>query len=71
MSVNHRLKATKIVGQRKIFYKQIIPVSRKETVDIVILVASWNGDRKIMQSIRVTSKPSSRISKWNQFSQFR
>ena len=28
---------------------------RKETVDI--LVTSRNGDRKIMQSIRVTSRP--------------
>ena len=70
MSVNPRLKATKIVGQRKIFYKQRIPVSRKETVDIVILVTSWNGDRKIMQSIRVTSRPPWRQRKWNQLSQF-
>ena len=28
---------------------------RKETVDIGILVTSRNGDRKIMQSIRITS----------------
>ena len=54
MSVNSRLKATKIVGQRKAFYRQRIPESscaRKETVDIDILVTSRNGDRKIMQSI--------------------
>ena len=57
MSVNSRLKATKIIGQRKAFYRQRIPESscvRKETVDIDILVTSRNGGRKIMQSIRIT-----------------
>ena len=51
MSVNYRLKATKIIGQRKAFYRQTIPefsCVRKETVDIDILVTSRNGDRKIM-----------------------
>ena len=55
MSVNSGLKATKIIGQRKAFYRQRIPefsCARKETVDIDILVTSRNGDRKIMQSIR-------------------
>ena len=59
MSVNSGLKATKIIGQRKAFYRQRIPESscaRKETVDIDILVISRNGDRKIMQSIRKTSR---------------
>ena len=57
MSVNSRLKATKIIGQRKAFYRQRIPefsCVRKETVDIDILVTSRNGGRKIMQSIRIT-----------------
>ena len=66
MSVNSRLKATKIIGQRKTFYRQRIPESsyaRKETVDIDILVTSGNGDRKIMQSIRITSRPVPRIRK--------
>ena len=61
------------MGQRKAFYRQIIPESscvRKETVDIDILVTSRNGDRKTMQSIRITSRPPMRKSKWNQFSQF-
>ena len=60
MSVNSRIKATKIIGQRKAFYRQIIPGSscaRKETVDIDILVTSTNGDRKVMQSIRTMSRP--------------
>ena len=73
MSVNSRLKATKIIGQRKAFYWQRIPESscaRKGTVDIDILVTSTNGDRKIMQSIRITSRPISRKRKWNQLSQF-
>ena len=71
MSVNSRLKATKIIGQRKAFYRQQIPESscaRKETVDIHILVTSSNGDTKIMQSIRITSRPPSRKRKWNQLS---
>ena len=60
MSVNSRLKATKIIGQRKAFYKQRIPEPscvRKVTVAIDILLTSRNGDRKIMQSIRITSRP--------------
>ena len=58
MSINFGLKATKIIGQRKAFYGQRIPkfsYARKETVDIDILATSRNGDRKIMQSIRITS----------------
>ena len=51
MYINSRLKATKIIVQRKAFYRQRIPESsyaRKKTVDIDILVTSRNGDRKIM-----------------------
>ena len=64
MFVNSRLEATKIIGQRKAFYRHRIPESscaRKETVDIGILVTSRSGDRKIMQSIRITSRPPSII----------
>ena len=43
----------------------------KETVDIDILVTSRNGGRKIMQPIRIISKPLSRMRKWNQLIQFR
>ena len=63
MSVNSRLKATKIIGQWKAFYRQRIPEfsrARKEAVGIDILVTYRNGDRKIMQSIRITSRPPSR-----------
>ena len=69
MSVNSRLRATEIIGQKKAFYRQRIPefsCAKKETVDIDILVTSRNGDRKIMQSIRITSRPTSRKRKWNQ-----
>ena len=38
---------------------------------IDILVTSRNGDRKIMQSIRITCTPPSRKRKCNQLSQFR
>ena len=63
MSRNSRLKATNFIGQGKAFYRQRIPESscaRKKTVDLDILLISRNGDRKIMQSIRITSKPPSR-----------
>ena len=63
MSVNSGLKATKIIGQRKAFYRQRIPefsCVRKETVDIDTFVTSRKGDRKIMQSIRVASRTLSR-----------
>ena len=62
MSVDFRLKTSKIIGQRKEFYRQGIPDSscaRKETVDIDIFITSRKGDRKIMPSIRITSKPPS------------
>ena len=71
MSVNSRLKAIYIISQRKAFYGQRIPEpsrARKKTVDVDILVTSRNGDRKVMQSIRIASRPSSRIRKWNQLS---
>ena len=62
------------MGQKKAFYRETIPESscaRKEPVDLGILSKSRNGDRKIMQSIRIKSRPPSRIRKWNQLSQFR
>ena len=73
MSVNSRLKATKIIGQRKAFDRQRIPGSsfaRKQTVDIDILGTSRNSDKKIIQSIRIKSRPPSRKRKWNLLSQF-
>ena len=73
MSDNSTLKAMKTIGQRKACYRQKIPqpsCARKETVDVDILVTSRNGDRKIMQFIRITSRSTSRKRKWNQLSQF-
>ena len=52
MSVKSMLKAMCIIGQGKSFCRWIFLESscaRKETVDIDILKASKNGDRKIMQ----------------------
>ena len=66
MSVNSRLNTIEIIDQRNTFYRQGIPESscaREETVDIDILVTSRNGDRKIKQSIRITSRHLSRIRK--------
>ena len=60
-----------MIVQSKAFYRQRNPESslaRKESVDIDILVASRNGDREIMQSIRITSRLPSRKRKWNQLS---
>ena len=58
----------------KAFSRQRIPESscaKNETVDKDILMISRDGDRKIMQSFRITSKPPLRIRQWNQLSQFR
>ena len=73
MYVYSRLKATKIIGQRKAFFEERIPEfisARKETVDMDIHVTSRNGDRKIMQSIRTTSRPTLTKRKWIELSQF-
>ena len=68
MPVNCRRKGTKIIGQRKALYWQKIPESscaRKEPVDVGILVTSRDGDRKIKQSIRKTSRSPCRIWKFH------
>ena len=52
MSVNSRLKATKIIDQKKAFYRQRITESscaRKETIDIDILVTSRNGNGNLTE----------------------
>ena len=49
---------------------QSFSCARKETFDIDILVTSRNGDIKIMQTIRITSRPPSRKRKQKQLSQF-
>ena len=75
VSINSRLKAIYIIGQREAICGQRIPDSscaRKETVDIVILITfRRKSDRKIMQPIRITSETATRMRKWNPFSQFR
>ena len=74
MSVNSRLTATKVIGQKKAFYRQKTPDSscaRKNTVDIDILITSGNVDRKAIQSIKIMSRPPSTMRKWNQLNQFR
>ena len=76
MSVNFRLSAILILGQRNVFCRKRIQKFRKETameetVDINILITPRNGGRKIMQTIRRRSGPATRMRKWNKFSQFR
>ena len=52
--------------------KEISPsCTKKKTVDIDILLTSRNGDKKIMQFIRITSRPPTKIRKGNQFRQFK
>ena len=49
MSVNSWLKATKIIGERKAFFRQKIPEfsrARKENVDIDIFATSRMGTEK-------------------------
>ena len=58
VSVNSRLKAIQIIGERKALCGQRIPefsYARKETVDTDILLTSMYGDRIIMQYIRILS----------------
>ena len=67
----HKSKAIEKISVDQLKLCPIIPESgcaRKETVDIDILVTSRNGNRKIMQSIRITSRSPLRIRKWNQLS---
>ena len=76
MSVNFRLSAILMLGQRNVFCRKRIQKFKKETameetVDINILITPRNGVRKIMQPIRRTSGPATRMRKWNQFNQFR
>ena len=59
MSVNSGLIAIWSLDQRKVFYRQTIPMFSyvtKETVDIDILVMSRNDDRKFVQSMRIMSR---------------
>ena len=67
VSINSRLKAIYIIGQRKAFCGQRIPESScawKETVDIEILITSRRKDhRKIMQPIRITNETATRMRK--------
>ena len=68
MSVNSKLKSH--FDYRS---KESIPenssYTEKETVDI--LVTPRNSNRKIMQSIRITSRPPMRMRNWNQLNKFR
>ena len=65
---NFRLAVIQVISRKKAFYRQKIPeysCGRKKTVDIDIPVTSKNGDRKIMRTIRIASRPPSIIRKWN------
>ena len=67
-----KLLKSKVKGKHSIGreFQSLGSCAGKETVDIDILVTSRNGDRKVMQSITITSRPPTRKRKWNQLSQF-
>ena len=74
VSINSRLTAIQIQGQRKAFCKKLISepnCERKETVDKAIFITSKQVNRKIKQPTSITNGPPTKIRKWNQFSQFR
>ena len=59
-------KTISIMSQRKVYCRQRIPQSscaRKETADKDIIKTSKNGDRKIMQPIRIMSGSPNQIRK--------
>ena len=58
------IKAINIIGQRKGFCRHITPESsceRKENIEIDILIISSNGDREIIQSIRIKSHKNEKV----------
>ena len=61
---------SKVRGKHSIGKELQSSYTKKETVDIDILATFRNGDRKFIQSIRITSRPSSRKKKWDQLSKF-
>ena len=67
-----KLLKSKVKGKHSIGreFQSLASCAGKETVDIDILVTSRNGDRKVMQSITITSRPPTRKRKWNQLNQF-
>ena len=59
---------------KKLFCRQGVSEfkrARKKRFDTGILITSRMGDRKIMQTIRITTGPLSRMRKWKQLSNFR
>ena len=74
VAVNFRSAAIYIKGQSIAFCRQRIrefSYATKEIVDTDMLVTSRNHDKNTAQSIRITSRPPSRIRKRNQSNQFR
>ena len=66
MSIDSRLKVIWIIGQMKAICRKRIPESkckRTKTVEIGILIAPRNGDRKIMLPISMRSEPAKRTRK--------
>ena len=63
MYVNSGLKGTKVIGQRKAFYRQRVPEfshARKETVDIDIPLISIESSRFVSHRGRMSGEFDSR-----------
>ena len=61
--INCRFKTIYMKNQKKKLFRQQVPESscgRSITTDTDILT-SWNGNRKIMQHIRITDGPSTKV----------
>ena len=72
MPFSSRLTAIYFIGQRKAFCRQIIQnssCSRKETVDLDMLLKSRNDEQKVMQPIAITNAILRRTRKRNHSSQ--
>ena len=71
MSTDFRLKQSRLQVKQKHSVGREVKSScaKKETGDIGIFITSRNNDKKIMQPIRETIRPSTRLRKRNIFSQ--
>ena len=64
-----RTLVSQVKGKHSIARESQSQALQEKAVDIDILGISTNGDREIMQYIRIMSTSPLRIRKWSQFSQ--
>ena len=67
LSINSKIKATLVICRRRTFCRQRIPESscaRKATIERETVIISRNDERIIMQNLRITSGPPTRMRIW-------